>query len=60
MIGAYSFPAGMPLVKALRARLGSRVPAMATGIGFTPPACRPPPRGVYVASTDVPPLRGAA
>jgi ABC-type branched-subunit amino acid transport system substrate-binding protein len=45
--------AGLPLVKALRARLGRRVPLMAIGVGFDPslPAAA---RGVYVASTDVP------
>jgi ABC-type branched-subunit amino acid transport system substrate-binding protein len=43
----------VPLVKALRARLGPRVPLLAIGLGFDPP--RPAAaRGVYVATTDVP------
>jgi ABC-type branched-subunit amino acid transport system substrate-binding protein len=53
VIGADSLPAGVPLVKALRARLGPHVPLMATGIGFDPPLPAAA-RGVYVASTDVP------
>ena len=53
VLGADAFPAGVPLVKALRARLGPRVPLMATGIGFDPPLPAAA-RGVYVASTDVP------
>jgi branched-chain amino acid transport system substrate-binding protein len=53
VIGADALPAGVPLVKALRARLGPRVPLMAIGLGFNPPL-PPAARGVYVASTDVP------
>jgi ABC-type branched-subunit amino acid transport system substrate-binding protein len=53
VVGADGYGAGLPLVKALRARLGPRVPLLAIGIGFDPslPAAA---RGVYVASTDVP------
>ena len=53
VIGANAYPAGLPLVKALRARLGPRIPLLATGIGFDPPLPAAA-RGVYVASTDVP------
>ena len=53
VIGANADPAGLPLVKALRARLGPRIPLLATGIGFDPPLPAAA-RGVYVASTDVP------
>jgi YVTN family beta-propeller protein len=53
MIGASGEPAGVPLVKALRARLGPRVTLMAIGVGFDPSLPRAA-RGVYVASTDVP------
>jgi ABC-type branched-subunit amino acid transport system substrate-binding protein len=53
VVGAQDYPAGVPLVKALRARLGPRVPLMAIGIGFAPPLPAAA-RGVYVASTDVP------
>ena len=53
VLGAHAFPAGVPLVKALRARLGPRVPLLATGNGFDPPLPAAA-RGVYVASTDVP------
>ncbi len=53
VLGAAADPAGLPLVKALRARLGPRVPLLAIGVGFDSflPAAA---RGVYVASTDVP------
>jgi ABC-type branched-subunit amino acid transport system substrate-binding protein len=53
VLGADEFPAGVPLVKALRARLGPRVPLMTTGVGFAPPLPAAA-HGVYVASTDVP------
>jgi ABC-type branched-subunit amino acid transport system substrate-binding protein len=53
VVGADAYPAGLPLVKALHARLGPRVPLLAIGIGFDPPLPAAA-RGVYVASTDVP------
>jgi ABC-type branched-subunit amino acid transport system substrate-binding protein len=53
VVGASGEPAGVPLVQALRARLGPRVPLMAIGVGFDP-SMSPAARGVYVASTDVP------
>jgi ABC-type branched-subunit amino acid transport system substrate-binding protein/DNA-binding beta-propeller fold protein YncE len=53
LLGVDALPVGVPLVKALRARLGPRVPLLATGIAFDPPEPSAA-RGVYVASTDVP------
>ncbi len=53
VVGAGAYPAGLPLVKALRARLGPRVPLLAIGLGFNPPLPADA-RGVYVATTDMP------
>jgi ABC-type branched-subunit amino acid transport system substrate-binding protein len=53
VLGLDALPFGVPLVKALRARLGQRVPLLASGIAFDPPLPAAA-RGVYVASTDVP------
>jgi ABC-type branched-subunit amino acid transport system substrate-binding protein len=53
VIAVTADPDGVPLVQALRARLGRRVPLLTTGIAFAPPLPAAA-RGVYVASTDVP------
>jgi DNA-binding SARP family transcriptional activator/ABC-type branched-subunit amino acid transport system substrate-binding protein/DNA-binding beta-propeller fold protein YncE len=51
VLGAWSDPGSVRLVKALRARLGPHAALMAA-FGFNPPVAGA--RGVYVATTDVP------